>query len=325
MTREWTPDETMPSFQCTTLPLLAEDDGALVATVIRKRAEPASAASGNGVAFLYVHGFVDYFFHAHVADAIVASGMDFYAVELRRHGRSLREGNRGNYCTDVAQYFTEITAAIALAVDEDQHDAVVLYGHSTGALVVSLYAHEGERRASVSALVLNSPFFGFDVTLLQRLKLPIAVAIGRFLPWLSDPKAISPLYGESIHASKHGEWNYNLRWKPINGFPAYFGWVRAIKHGHDRVALGLNVRCPVLVLHSDRSGAATEWSESLHSRDIVLSVDQMRVASSKLGEHVERREIAGAIHDIMLSPEPVRTHALNAMLQWLPASSRSVS
>ena len=241
----------------------------------------------------------------------------FNEVELRRHGRSLREGNRGNYCTDVSQYYAEISAAIDIVINEDLHDAVVLYGHSTGALVASVYAGNGARRDKLAALVLNSPFFGFAVTRWQAIKMPIAIAIGRFLPTLNDPKAISPLYGESIHVSKRGEWNYNLKWKPINGFPAYFGWVRAIKLGHQRLAAGLNVQCPVLVLHSDTSGLASEWSEALRTRDIVLDVEHMRTMSPKIGRNVERKEIAGAIHDIMLSQQPVRTNALHTMVQWI--------
>ena len=39
---------------------------------------------------LYLHGWNDYFFQTHVADYLTDLGYDFYAVELRRYGRSLR-------------------------------------------------------------------------------------------------------------------------------------------------------------------------------------------------------------------------------------------
>ncbi|MBC8086807.1 MAG: alpha/beta hydrolase [Phycisphaerae bacterium] len=310
--REWTPDGALPDFERTIIELPGEDDGALVATVVRKR-----GARKSDKAILYVHGFVDYFFQEHVAQALIDAGWDFYAVELRRYGRSLRAGNRPNYCTGLAQYDAEISAAIAIARDEDQHTSLVLFGHSTGGLIAALYADGGERRTDITAVVLNSPFFGFKVSRVEAIKLQAAVLIGRVLPWLSDPNAISPRYGQSIHVRERGEWNYDLRWKPIAGFPAYFGWVRAIKLGHTRVERGLSLECPVLVLHSDKSGGGREWNDSFHACDIVLDVDHMRRLSGTLGRHVTREEIPGAIHDIMLSREPVRATALRTMLNWL--------
>ncbi len=310
--RVWTPDGVLPECERTTIELPAEDDGALVATVVRKR-----GTGQSGKALLYVHGFVDYCFHEHVANALVAAGWDFYALELRRYGRSLRAGNRPNYCTSLAQYDAEITAAIAIVVDEDHHTTVALYGHSTGGLIASLYADVGTRRADLSAVVLNSPFFGFKVSPFEGAKVRIAAALGRVLPWLSDPKAISPRYGESLHVTARGEWNFDLRWKPIAGFPAYYGWVRAIKLGHNRVQRGLSVQCPVLVLHSDQSGGGRVWKDSFHSCDIVLDVAHMRRFSGGLGADVHREEVPGAVHDVMLSRAAVRERALGSMLNWL--------
>ena len=310
--REWAPDGALAEFERTTIHLPPEDDGPLVATVVRKCGQAQSDK-----AVLYVHGFVDYFFQEHVANALLAAGWDFYAVELRRYGRSLRAGNRPNYCTDIAQYDPEITAAIGIVADEDHHSTVVLYGHSTGGLIVSLYADRGARRGDLDGVMLNSPFFGFKVGAWDAAKLRVAMAIGRFLPWLSDAKAISPLYGQSIHVSERGEWNYDLRWKPIAGFPAYFGWLRAVRAGHNCIQRGLAVACPVLVLHSDRSGSGRVWSDLSQASDIVLNVDDMRRLSPTLGARVQREEIAGAIHDVTLSREPVRSQAFSSMLNWL--------
>ena len=314
MTQLWASDPILPQYDVTVLPLPAEDDGELVATVLRKTCEGESRR-----AFLYVHGYLDYFFHDHVATAVCEAGFDFYALELRRYGRSLRGKNRPNYCTSLDQYFVEITQAIDIAI-ADGHDSVVLYGHSTGGLIVSLYADRGERRAQLSAVVLNSPFFEFAITSAQRRMLWIARLLGGVAPWLSDPKGLSPNYGNSIHKSKRGEWDYDLRWKPIRGFPRYFGWVRAIKHGHKGVQRGLSIQAPVLLLHSDASGGGKPWSDAFFTRDIVLNVTHMRTYGEGLGAHVTRTEIPGAIHDVMLSRAPVRQHALQQMVQWMDAT-----
>ncbi|MEP6766641.1 MAG: alpha/beta hydrolase [Gemmatimonadaceae bacterium] len=312
MSTNWTPDASTPAFESATLSLARETDGELVATLLRHR-----NSLGARKAMIYVHGFIDYFFHDHVADAVLAVGCDFYALDLRRHGRSIREGNRRNCCTDLAQYFTEISAAIDIVMKEDGHDGVILYGHSTGGLVASLYGDHGERRKSLAGIVLNSPFFDLKIGAWQRMKLPIAVAIGGVFPFLSDPNGVSPMYGESIHKSKRGEWNYDLRWKPIKGFPAYFGWVRAIRAGQLRAQKGLAVQCPVLVIHSDATGGGDVWDESFTTCDIVLDVNDMRAYSAGLGANVTRTEIPGAVHDVMLSRLDVRTRALSAMTDWM--------
>ena len=319
MTRDWIAD-VLSDYECTVIPLPAEDDGDLVATVVRR------CAGGNArTAFLYVHGYVDYFFQEHIAQAVADAGMDFYAIELRRYGRSLRGGNRPNYCTSLEQYFAEITQAIDIALREDGHDQVVLYGHSTGGLIASLYANDGDRRDQLSALVLNSPFFEFDISPADQFKLRIAVVLGRVMPWFTDGKGLPPHYGRTIHSSERGEWSYNLQWKPIRGFPTYFGWARAIKRGHRKLQRGLSIQCPVLVLHSDASREGNGWNDNFFTRDIVLNVNDMRKYSAGLGPNVTRTEIAGAIHDIMLSRPDVRQHALHQMLQWLNVNVRAGS
>ncbi|MFB9453371.1 hypothetical protein [Streptomyces antimycoticus] len=48
-------------YQSIDLPLTADDEGDVVATLVRRRsADPGAAAGGSRRAVLYVHGFVDY-------------------------------------------------------------------------------------------------------------------------------------------------------------------------------------------------------------------------------------------------------------------------
>ncbi|HEU4347317.1 MAG TPA: alpha/beta hydrolase, partial [Actinoplanes sp.] len=61
-----------------------DDEGPVVATLVRRRADNPSRR-----AVLYVHGWVDYFFQTHLADFFVERGWDFYALDLRKYGRSL--------------------------------------------------------------------------------------------------------------------------------------------------------------------------------------------------------------------------------------------
>ena len=313
--RGWTVDALLSDFDATVIPLGRADDGELVATLVRRL-----AAAPTRRAVLYLHGFVDYFFQAHVADAFTEFGWDFYALDLRRYGRSLRPGQRPNFCTDLAEYDAEIEAAIAIIRGEDEHETLVLLGHSTGGLIAALYAHRGAQREHVHGLVLNSPFFRFAIDSPRRFLLPIAATLGAVLPWGADAAGLSPRYAESLLAQHHGEWTYETRWKPVRGFPVYFGWVRAIRAAHATVQRGLGLPCPVLLLHASRSTVpGLVWTDDYLTHDIVLNVDDMRRTAPRLGADVTLREIPDGVHDLFLSRSPARDQALGATLAWLDA------
>ncbi len=324
--REWADDGALPGYESITLPLPSEDDGVLCGTLVRRKHDASSLdeSSHTRRAVLYVHGFVDYFFQTHMADAFAAAGWDFYALELRRYGRSLRGGNRPNYCTDLAEYDAELSAAIDIVREEDGHDTLALVGHSTGGLITSWYMHRGARRAQVQALVLNSPFLDFNVPGPRRWTLPIARVVGALLPTLADPNALSRWYGESLLQEHHGEWTYDLRWKPLLGFPAYFGWVRAVLAVQDRVASGLSIESPVLLMHAGSSAwPKGVWREEYLANDIVLNVAHMKARGPRLGTDVTLHAFAGGIHDLVLSKQPVRGLVLASLVEWLNARCSS--
>ncbi len=83
---------------------------------------------------LALHGFADYFFQTLAADFWVDRGYDFYALDLRKCGRSIRPHQTPNFVTDLASYFEEIDEAMRLVRDRDGHPHVVLTAHSTGGL-----------------------------------------------------------------------------------------------------------------------------------------------------------------------------------------------
>ncbi|MEO7520944.1 MAG: alpha/beta hydrolase, partial [Gemmatimonas sp.] len=165
-----------------------------------------------------------------------------------------------------------------------------------------------------------SPFFQFAVPARRKLLLPIAGALGAVLPWGVDSVSVSPRYGESLLAEHKGEWTYDRRWKPLRGFPVYFGWVRAIRAAQAKAARGLALDIPVLVMHSSRSMATSgAWNDEYRSHDIVLDVADMKRVGPTLGRDVTMREIPNGVHDLFLSPAPARDQALGAALAWLDA------
>ena len=176
-----------PDYRVETISLPPDSEGAVVATLVT-----LEAARPNGRAVLHVHGFADYFFHTEYARWWADRGYTFYAVDLRKYGRSLREHQTPHYVSDLHEYFAEIDLAWWRITQRDGHREVIVSAHSTGGLTVSLWAHE-RRPSELLAMVLNSPWF--DMQGSAWLRSPAArVAIERLgtaRPMREIPRKIS--------------------------------------------------------------------------------------------------------------------------------------
>ncbi|TCO56841.1 alpha-beta hydrolase superfamily lysophospholipase [Actinocrispum wychmicini] len=287
---------------------------AKVATLVRLPADQATKG-----AILYVHGFADYFFQRHVAEHFTARGYDFYAVDLRHYGRSLRDGDTPNFVTDIGEHFEELDAAVD-KIHEDGHTKLVVMAHSTGGLITPLWL-DARKDLQVDALVLNSPWFELaEPAAARTVGTALIKAVGKFAPKLKLRDGLGSVYGQTIHRDHHGEWDFDLRMKPLAAFPVLAGWLRAIRIGHAKLQRGLNVTVPVLVLHSNRSLLhAKAWSREAMAADTVLDVADMVKYAPRLGPDVTVVEIQDGLHDLFLSAEPVRAKALAEVDTWLEA------
>jgi alpha-beta hydrolase superfamily lysophospholipase len=309
------PDVLGPDYRTETISLPPDEEGPVVATLVSLAPERP-----NGRAVLHVHGFADYFFHAEYARWWADRGYAFYALDLRKYGRSLRDHQTPHYVADLGDHYAELDLAWWRITERDGHRDVIVSGHSTGGLTVALWAHE-RRHEGLAGVVLNSPWL--DMQGSAWLRSPATrVALERLAtsrPMQEIPRRISQVYGRSLHLSHGGEWDYDLTWKPLDSRPVYVGWLRAVRRGHARLHAGLDVPCPVLVLSSARSffGEATEAEATSH--DIVLDVEQIRGWASSIGRHVTSIAIDGAMHDVVLSRPPVRARAFDTIATWLAA------
>ncbi len=293
------------------------DTQTCVATLVSK-----AGPSGSRKAVLYLHGYVDYFFQSHLANRFIEAGYNFYALDLHRCGRSLREGQLPHYCRDVAEYGAEITAALNVIRQADGNEVVIGNFHSTGGPIGLLYAQDHEAQQPFDALILNSPFLDFNDSWINKTVLIKAVAtLGLLFPEQALPGGLSVVYGQSVHRAFHGEWDFDLAWKPIEGFPARAGWIRAIHQAHRRIQAGLRLRCPILCLFSSASSGAKAFEEIAHRTDTVLNVDDIDRYSTTLGSQVTKRVIQNGMHDLVLSREPVRSEVFDAMFAWLDATA----
>lgn len=307
------PDILGEPYTAATMRLRPDDEGPVTATLVRRPAEGIP----TGKAVLHVHGFADYFFQTAAADYWCARGYDFYALDLRKYGRSLLPHQTPNYVEDLSTYYEELDEAFEAVRSNYRH--VVISAHSTGGLTAALWA--SDRGLAIDGMVLNAPWLDMQGDLLtRRVAMPVIRQLGSRRPLLEIPRRVSGLYARSLHHEHEGEWEFDLTWKPIASWPVYAGWIRAIRTGQIRVSRGLAVPAPVLVLSSARSGhPATIDHPDTTSTDIVLDVEQIRRRAPLLGRHVTVVQIEGALHDVTLSTEKVRDRVFDEIDRFLSA------
>ncbi len=309
------PDLLGGKWESETISLPPDFEGSVVTTLVRHR-----AAQPTGRAVLHVHGFADYFFHTEYAEWWLERGYDFYAVDLRKYGRSIRPHQTPTYVGDLHDYFAELDVAWWRIVERDQHDRVVLSGHSTGGLTVPLWA-DARQPAELSGVVLNSPWF--DLQGAAWLRSPVTDLLldrlGRRHPSRVLGRDVNGIYGRSLHVDFGGAWDYDLTWKPIESYPVRLGWLRAIRRGHAELHAGLSVLAPVLVLSSAATRYATELDDDSHTHDIVLDVPQIRRWSTSVGPHVSYVAVEGAVHDVVLSRPEARRQVYAELERWCSA------
>ena len=81
--QEYQPDKYLAAFQMITIAQSDDYEGKVTCTLVRKLADKKS-----NKAVLYIHGYSDYFFQEEYAEQFTKRGINFYALDLRKYGRS---------------------------------------------------------------------------------------------------------------------------------------------------------------------------------------------------------------------------------------------
>lgn len=321
----WKEDVLGKDFQQTTLELGHDDEGDVVATLVRYLPKPAKkrwfrpAPPALNADVLYIHGWSDYFFQRHLAEYWRAQGARFYALDLRKYGRSLRPGQTPGFISDLKDYDVEIEKALeVMGQDESRRGRrpLILMGHSTGGLTLSLWVDRHPGRAL--ALILNSPWLEYQLHSATREIVTPVVKVQK----LVKPKAALPnidlgFYHKTVARSAGGEWEYNEQWRPARAFDARNAWMATILEGHRRIAAGLDITIPVLTLLSTKSIFAARWSENMREADTVIDVNLVARRAVGLGTDVTVIRIPEAIHDVFLSKPDARAHAFAETTHWI--------
>jgi len=317
---DWS-DDVLAGYQQSSCRMGADPDGEgeLFTTLIRRADTGPSART-----VLAVHGFTDYFFHTELADYFATRGHRLYGLDLHKCGRSWRDGQTPHFTTDLSRYDRELDGALRIIGAENPGSRTLVYGHSTGGLVVSLWLDRMRRRdrtapIGLSGLVLNSPFLDVNGPPILRTR-ATSTAIGaasKMLPTRVVRAAGNGGYGLTLHRDYHGEFDYNLKWKPLGGFPVTAGWIHAIRRGQARLHRGLDVGVPNLILRSDHSVSETASTELMQRGDAVLDVSHIARWAGCIGNRQQIVPVTDAKHDVFLSLPGPRAIAYRELGSWL--------
>ena len=317
---EWVEDLLGSEYESRKIDLGIDPDGEgqIDATLVRR--VPTGPVQQ---AVIYVHGFTDYFFQTELAEFFADRGYAFYSLDLRKCGRSLGNGHTPHYVSDLGLYDAELSEALRI-VRAETDAQVVFAGHSTGGLILALWLDQlnlqpgGTAAQGIAGAIFNSPWFDLQGN-------PVARSIGT-----KGVKAVSKIqaktaiklpsadaYGVSLHVSQGGLWDYDLAWKPLQGFPVTYGWLTAVRNGHAKLHRGLDIGVPSLVLRSHRSKFSLSHHEQTDTSDAVLDVKQIARWAGCLGGNLTSLEVRNARHDVYLSNETPRAEAYRLTGEWL--------
>jgi alpha-beta hydrolase superfamily lysophospholipase len=308
----WTPDVLLDGHEAASIG---------PATLVRCTTRPPDP---RGVVLL-LHGYNDYYFQAHLADALTHAGLVCYAVDLRRAGRSLLRDDGGaagtagapaHFTTSLREFGTDLDAAAEALRRAEPGLPWAVHAHSTGGLTASMWAC-GRGATGPDALVLNSPFLDLTGSWLSRqVNAGLLGVLGRMRP-LAVVSAHPSVYATFQHRDYGGRWEFDTRLKRPQGQPVRAAWLRTVRRAQLQVARGLEIGRPVLVARSATSGPDSPDNPRLDSQDTVLDTARIAALVPRLGTDVRELVIDGGVHDLTLSAQEPREEYLDGVVDFL--------
>lgn len=288
-------------------------DGPCRSTIVRKLTPYQSRK-----AFLYIHGFNDYFFQAEMGQRFVDSGYNFYAVDLRRYGRSKEPWQYPYNIRDMKEYFNDIDSALA-QIRRDGNIDITLGGHSTGGLTVSYFAAERGVNVGVNRVVTDSPFLEWNYnSFMRNVAVPVVSFLGKIFKNSKIKQGHCDGYAYSLLKEYHGQWEYNTDWKMIYSPPVTFSWVGAIERGQSQLMKKReNIKVPILVMHSSRKIDGCNWTPEFQTGDAVLDPAMIQARGSQLGSRRMVCTVDSGLHDLILSEPKAREAAYDTMFRFI--------
>ncbi len=308
--QSWSTDILGHGYESATIDMGRDYSGKIDCTLIR-----LNSNCSKGRAVLYVHGFNDYFFQTEMGEEFTGHCFNFYAVDLRKYGRSLRQGQVRGQLRNMDEYCADIDTALNIMQKEGAKE-IVLLGHSTGGLAAAYYIAT-HPDSPVKALILNSPFLDWNLGNLECF-INLVSASAAILPSVKIDTGGSNTYSHSLLKKYHGEWEFDTVWKNPNSTVVDLRWVRAINAAQHKLRkLKDSIHIPVLVMHSTKSVNLKEWAPEANEADAVLDVKDIDKYGRLLGNDVTMIALRGGLHDLALSSPRVRAAYYSTIFSWL--------
>jgi len=223
----------------------------------------------------------------HVADKFVAAGFEVHCYDQRAHGRS------GTGVLDVDD-FDRFVSDLAHTVDEVRHadKPLVIYGHSMGGLIATLYAESDYEQPDV--LVLSAPPLSSKKSVPAPLRLA-AKLLGKLVPRFALE---SPIDGETL--SRDPAVGEDYRADPLVVLKGTTRFGRELFAAMDRGGANIaKIHVPTLVIH----GADDETVPPEVSAPLAAVPG------------VERRVFPGLRHETHNEPE--KDEVLDFVVRWV--------
>ncbi len=278
-------------------------------------------SNGNSKAILYLHGYTDYFFQDQLAEDLLLTGYDFYAIDLQGYGRSIRPSRTPNECKTLDQYFDDLNIALT-TMKQDGIEDVIILAHSTGGLIASRFLQslkdiQNEDLPNIKGLILNSPFLclPYPPHKLQSMTRLVS-ALTYLFPFYKKTSYKDKIYARTLHEKFGGEWQYRLDLKPANGFGLSFSWLQqVIKSQNTLIQNPLHI--PTLLCCSKKSTYTTKTTYEISQGDGALDVESMQQTARSIYTQLEIQIIPQGFHDLYLSKPTARQQYLSAIKNWL--------
>ncbi|GMH81744.1 hypothetical protein TL16_g09028 [Triparma laevis f. inornata] len=300
----------------------------------------------NRKCLLWIPGRNDSFFHVHVLQRFLDVGFDVYALDMRRSGRA-KVGDDGNPAVedrfahdsyDFREYFEEIDATMKflknpnkLVGDDEMHlqdggcgkvyDGIVMYAHSTGALVAGQYATGGAWRGAIDGYIFNSPFWSWNLSPLQKSAVQNAHKAGLPDSFVIDEGGAPNDYSLSMEK----RYNFTKMLKSSKNLATTVGWCKAVTLAQEELKSGnmvLDQPCLVLSSTSDEvldAGDIDRLSDFL----VVGRQDGKDKSLEDTGAMLVERVIESTVreksgHDVLAADSAVKVdEAMTAIEKWL--------
>jgi alpha-beta hydrolase superfamily lysophospholipase len=295
----------------------------VVATLVHRPLRTDADGDAHRAPVLLLHGWSDYVFGRHVTEFLGQAGHEVWALDTRRHGRSLRPGNVPTLLHDLRDLDLELEAALA-----EIREPPVILAHSMGGLVACdwVIRHPG----SVRALVLNSPWLEFQGgPLVRGVVQVVTAALARVWPYGVQPVRLDGHYARTLHRDFEGEFDYDLGLKPVGGNRMPFATAAAVTRAQGRLARDprgrggphhraqVPAQVPVLLLRSADTRIRPMFDREMFAADVVVDVHGIDPAVRRVAPHARIEVLDGAVHDVFLSARPVRERALDLTDEFL--------